>query len=318
MKKIYTYEKGVLKEGKVDDLLHPNKVVWADYLSPSKNELNELSDVSGIPLDDLKEALDEEERPKVMDLEKYSLLIFRAPLFGKDEITTKPISIFLSRQQNDVITLRLSESKSIERINNIIKTDGGNKLFEKGAVVFVYRLIDEILTSFFNVLDDIDEKIDKIESRVFEKPDTATIEQIFQVKKTLIYFHRALTADREVISAIEKEYAFHIQRRDIKQFRTLYNDIVQLIDMESTYRELLTGTLDMYLSSVSNNLNTVMKKLTAMASFVLVPTLITGIYGMNFQFMPELYWKYGYYMSLGLMVFSVVGMYFFFRRKGWI
>jgi len=318
MKKIYTYIKGSVKEGKVEDL-NSNNTVWADYLNPSKNELVELSEVSGIPLDELKEVLDEEERPMVVDLDNYSLLIFRAPLFEKDEISTTPVSIFISRYKNNVITLRLREIRSIERVTSLINTNSiSSKLFEKGAGIFVCRLLDEILTTFFSVLDEIEATIDKIEDRIFEKTDKKTIEQIFQVKKTLIYFHKSLTANREVITAIEKEYLPHISKKDIRQFRILYNDVVQLIDMESTYRDVLTGTLDIYLSSVSNNLSIVMKKLTAMASFILVPTLIAGIYGMNFKFMPELNWEYGYYASLGLMAFSVFGMYMYFKRKGWI
>lgn len=313
MKKIYVHEKGGVKEGTIQDI-NSNNVLWADYLNPSKNELKELSEISGISLDELKEVIDEEERPRVMDLENYSLIIFRAPLFEKNEISTTPVSIFISRYKNNVITLRLKEIRSVEKIKSVMNT----KLFDRGAGFFVYRLLDEILNSFFFVLDEVEENIDKIEDRVFEKADRKTIEQIFQIKKTLIYFHKALTANREVITAVEKEYLPHIHRRDIKQFRVLYNDVVQLIDMESTYRDVLTGTLDIYLSSVSNNLNTVMKKLTAMASFVLVPTLIAGVYGMNFKFMPELYWKYGYYAALGLMVFAVSGMYVYFKRKGWI
>jgi len=103
----------------------------------------------------------------------------------------------------------------------------------------------------------------------------------------------------------------------------LYNDVTQLIDMEGTYRDILTGTLDIYLSSISNNLNQVMKTLTIVASFVLIPTLISGIYGMNFSKaspynMPELYWQYGYFFALGLMLFSIIFTYIFFRKKGWL
>ena len=113
-----------------------------------------------------------------------------------------------------------------------------------------------------------------------------------------------------------------IDKKNIKRFRSLYNDITQLIDTEGTYRDIMTGTLEIYLSSVSNNLNQVMKTLTIVASFILLPTLIAGIYGMNFHFMPEINTqfgqKYGYYFALFLMAFSILLMYFYFRRKGWI
>ena len=103
----------------------------------------------------------------------------------------------------------------------------------------------------------------------------------------------------------------------------MYNDVTQLIDTEGTYRDILTGTLDVYLSSVSNNLGQVMKTLTVISAFVLIPTLITGIYGMNFskasQYnMPELYWQYGYFFALGLMLISMIVAFVFFKRKGWL
>ena len=149
------------------------------------------------------------------------------------------------------------------------------------------------------------------------------MQHIFSIKKTLIFFHRALTANREVISSIEKEYVANIDKKNIKRFRALYNDVAQLIDMEGTYREILTGTLDIHLSSTSNNLNQAMKTLTIVASFVLVPTLISGIYGMNFvnnspYNMPELYWQYGYFFALGLMLFSIIAVYIFFKKKKWL
>ena len=169
----------------------------------------------------------------------------------------------------------------------------------------------------------MDDRIDVIEDKVIEKPDKTTVKSIFTIKKTLIYFHKALTANREVISAIEKEYVANIDKKNIKRFRALYNDVTQLIDTEGTYRDILTGTLDVYLSSVSNNLGQVMKTLTVISAFVLIPTLISGIYGMNFnnasQYnMPELYWQYGYFFALGLMLISMIVAYVFFRKKGWL
>ncbi|MCW4026371.1 MAG: magnesium and cobalt transport protein CorA, partial [Candidatus Bathyarchaeota archaeon] len=139
----------------------------------------------------------------------------------------------------------------------------------------------------------------------------------FRIKKTLIYFHKALTANREVVTSIEKQYLKHISKKELKEFRILYNDIVQLIDTCDTQRDVTTGVIDIYLSSVSNLTNDVVKKLTVIASFVLVPTLISGIYGMNFRIMPEIPWAYGYPFALGLMVFSVVAMWVYFKKAKW-
>jgi magnesium transporter len=320
MIKVYKFKKEGTTQGSLSDLGNTSKC-WADCINPTEKELKEISQKSKIPLNDLKEVLDREERPKVSDLENYSLIIVRVPWVEHDEILTTPLSIFISKNRNNVITITLKEISSIQKIKQLIQAKKIN-LYEKGISFFTYRLLDEVFNTYFSILDTLEEKIDRIEDKVIEHPDQLTCQNILSVKKTLIFFHKALTANREVIAAIEKEYISNIDKKNIKRFRTLYDDVTQFIDTEATYRDILTGTLDIYLSSVSNNLNQVMKTLTIVASFVLIPTLISGIYGMNFQFMPEIHTelgkKFGYYFALGLMAFSVIFTYLFFRKKGWM
>ncbi len=321
MLKVYNFQKGAVTEASPKDLAAIS-VCWADCTAPSEEELKEISENTNITMDELNEALDQEERPKVSDLENYSLIIVRTPWNENGEISTLPIAIFVSKTKNNVITLTLQETRAIKRIKELLKINKV-ELYEKGVGFFTYTLIDEILSEYFTIIDRIEETIDEIEEEVVQKPGKKTIENIFAIKKTLIFFHRALTANREVISSIEKEYITQIDKKNIKRFRNLYNDAIQLIDTETTYRDILTGTLDIYLSSISNNLNQVVKTLTVITSFILMPTLIAGIYGMNFDTsshfnMPELLWKYGYFFALGLMVLSMLFMYWFFRRKGWI
>jgi magnesium transporter len=312
----YNQTSGKAKESNTLSDLKTKKPIWIDCLAPSKTELAKLSENSGIELEELKESLDEGERPRVIDTKYYSVIIFKAPLVKEDEIETTPISIFLSKTKNNVITLRLKDMPAVDRIKQhmLIK----NKFLEKGVVNFVYRLLDEIINAYFIILDRMDDKIDKIEDKLMGTPKRRLVEEIFTTKKTLIYFYRGLRANREVLTSIVKEYAVQIQKADIKPFSTLYYDTIQLVDTVGTYRDILTGMLDIYLSSVSNNLNIVMKKITGWGALILVPTLISGIYGMNFKYMPELYWKYGYFFALGLMVVSVTIMLIYFKRKDWL
>ena len=167
-------------------------------------------------------------------------------------------------------------------------------------------------------MDLLEDRVESVEDMLLKTQDTKIVHTIFSIKKKMIYLHKSLLANREVISGIEKEYVKQISKKDAKRFRDIYNDIVQLIDMGDTYREILTGILDTHLTSISNSLNEVIKKLTVYASFVLVPTLISGIYGMNFRVMPEIYWQYGYAFSLGLMAVSIFALYIFFNQKKWI
>ncbi len=321
MLKVYKHAKRGVVEGTIKDL--GNKAIcWADFLKPSKEDLKKISEITNISDYDLKEALDEEKRPKVLDFDKYSLITFKAPFLEHEEthISTASIAVFISKNKNNLITLRTKEIASVERLKQILFKK--NNLLQQGTSFLLYRLLDEVLNSYFHIFDTLEDRIDKIEDDVLEKHDRATVEQIFSTKKTLIFFHKALNANREVISSIEKEYVKEIDKKNIKRFRSLYEDITQLIDTEATYRDIMTGTLDIYLSSVSHNLNQTIKTLTVMASFILVPTLISGIYGMNFVFMPEIHTplgqKYGYYFALGLMAFSILVMYIYFRKKNWI
>ena len=313
----YQHKKGRVVKGGLENLSKSSIFVWIDAFEPTKKELKRIANASGIPLRDLKIAVEEEERPKIIDLEgPFSLIIFGSPSFEKDEITTTPVFIYISKARNYVITIRNKDTKSISKIKEVIETK--KNLVDRGSSYFLYRLLDEILNTYFFVLDDVEARIDKIEDNVVKTPGIGIVEDIFETKKTLIYFTKTITANREVIASIGREYLPDIDKKIAKQFITLYNDTVQLVDMSSTYRDILTGTLDTYLSSVSNNLNQVMKTLTVGASFVLMPTLIASIYGMNFKGMPELYWTYGYFFALGLMVFSIFAMWLFFKRKKWI
>lgn len=314
---ILTCKKDKVEKGSLKNICSPKTFTWVDAFEPSKKELGQLSEATGISPDYLSMSTSNEERPKVMDLDgPFSLVIFGAPSFEKDEITTTPVFIYLSKRRNFAITIRNRDTKSISRLKESIEAK--SSFFERGSSYFVYRVMDEIINTFFMVLDNIESGIDQIEDLILQNKTQGIVEKIFSTKKTLIYFMKSLAANREVIGDIERGFLTEIDKEMAREFRMLYNGIIQLVDMSSTYREVLTGTLEVYVSSISNNLNSVMKTLTVGATFVLVPTLIASIYGMNFKFLPELNWKYGYFFSLGLMALSVITTYIFFKRKKWV
>lgn len=301
-----------LSKATLNDFKSKN-IAWLDVLNPSKEEIKHISKITKFPLDEIEMALDEEERPRIVEMFDHTLLIFRAPFEEHGKTSTTSIAIFFS--EYNIITMHRHEIKAIERINKLSSDVKKNML--QDTSYFLYRLLDEIINTYFSIMDKVEDDIDYLEDKVFHNPEHRAVKDIFEIKKTLIYFHKAFAAGREVIVEIEKEYIHRIKKKYVRQFRNLYNDLTQLIDMEGTYRDVITGILDLYLSSISNNLNVIMKKLTAYASLILVPTLISGIYGMNFRWMPELYWQYGYFFALGLMLLSVTLLYIFFKRKEW-
>jgi magnesium transporter len=310
------YHGGALEKISLEDY-HPNaKFIWIDCLKPTKKEISYIAEKTGVDPEDIRDSLDESERPRISANEKYSEIVFREPYVIKKELSTAPVSIFFS--DHFVLTLRNYDVSTFIKIHSFPKEQHKN-LFDKGIPYFVFRILDIMINNYFSIMDKIEDDIDYIEGAVLRNPGKDVVKKIFEIKKTLIYFHKASTAEREVLTAIEKQYSNHISMKQTREFRTLYNDVTQLIDMEATYREILTGILDMYLSSVSNNLNELMKKLTVIASFVLIPTLISGIYGMNFnRIYPDKAAPFGFWTALGIMVISILIMYVYFKKMKWI
>ena len=288
---------------------------WIDCVEPTNGEFESLSRITGVPAVMLRGSMEPNKRPRVFSYGTYSLITFRGITEANKRFSSGMLGIFVT--PSAVLTIH---GKSMEWLVDIreLPAEQQSKLLSAGPCYFVYRLMDAIVGDFFDYVDLLQVEIDKIEEQVLREPTRLVTKGIFIQKRALIYMHKALTANRDVISAIEKNYVPEFKKEDIRVFRDLYTDVAQLLDMVSTYRDVLTSVLDMYLSSVSNNLNKIMKTLTLLSAFVMVPTLISGIYGMNFQYMPELVWRYGYPFALSLMILVVLVFYFYFKRKGWI
>ncbi len=313
MLKVYVKRGVKVEEGSIS-AIKSKGVVWIDALNPTAEELDKLKNETNIPLNLLKIYTDESVRAHVIKYEKFANIIFAAPYEGIAKKTT-PIIIF-TFGNNNILTLRTKDVDSIASFKKRIKEEG--TISFDSPSTFLHTFLDEIVSNYFKVFDDIEEKIEDVEHIVLKKPTKSNLEKIFEVKKSLIFLHKALSANREAITSIEKGFVKKLSLADSRYFRDLYQDIVQLIDIEETYRDILTGVIDIHLSSISNNINDVMRKLTVYGSFVLVPTLISSIYGMNFHFMPEIPWKYGYTFALSIMVISITLLYIYFKNKEWI
>lgn len=305
-------EDGKLRDGELGET--GPEYAFIDLLRPKQEELKKISKEMRIPISEIHEAIDPAERPRVEDLGEYSLVVFRAPHKAK-KLRTIPVAIFFN--ENVCIVLRHTELPTLKQFYNV-EENRKVSILQAGSGYVVFWILDNIMNTFFSYMDSLEEDINQIEMDIYEEPDEQLIRSIFDFKKVMIFFHKALTADREVLMAIEKESLSHIPKGDLYRYRNTYNDVVQLLDIETTYRDILTSALDIYLTKQSNNMNAIMKKMTALGSFILIPTLISGIYGMNFEVMPELEWPYGYAFALGMMALSVIVLFIFFKQKRWL
>jgi len=184
--------------------------------------------------------------------------------------------------------------------------------FEDSLTTNAMRIMDDCAREYFIFLDLVEDQINTLEDRMLTSHKD-TVKEIFTYKKTLIYFHKSLNANLEAIRRLEKQ----VKGDSLTVLRYLHDDIFQLIDMSATYRDLLTGTLEVHLSTINTNMNRIMKRMTAWTTLILLPTFFTGLYGMNFQFMPEITWKYGYIFAWGLILGSILFLLIYFRKKGW-
>ena len=293
---------------------------WVDCFYLSAKELENISNKTKIPVDELKNSIDPIRRPHVVTFDNYSLIIFRGLYEEEGKMKTAPVGIFFF--EKDILTIHDKPILGLESLRKLPKKNILD-MFRKGAPYFVYRFMSFVIDDFFTLMEEVEDEISRLEDQVVHEPNESVTKTIFVEKRNLIAIYKSLVANREVLSALEKQYIREFKKEDLRLLRDLYNDTTQLIDLVTTHRDMLTSILDMYLSSISNNLNKVMKTLTIISAFVMVPTMIAGIYGMNFQKtsawnMPELYWAHGYLFALGIMVFAVILLALWFRKRGWM
>ncbi|MBU2561592.1 MAG: magnesium/cobalt transporter CorA [Nanoarchaeota archaeon] len=291
--------------------LKSKRVVWVDCVNPTDAELEKISSHTNIAVADFKDHLIAYERPNTFEFDTYSLIVFGVPVIHEKSIKRTSFAIFLFKNKN-IVTLRTEEIGGLSRFSKEL-LEKNPKYFDSHTK-FVRVMLEKIVDDYFNLLETYQDTADRIESTIFHNPQGKAIEDVFKLKKSLLLFHKSLLANREVITAIEKEYVTKLSRKELYEFRDIYNDLVQLIDVEETLRDILTGVIDIYMTSISNSLNQTIKRLTVVAAYVMIPTLIASIYGMNFRFMPEVPWKWGYPFSLCMMVISIVVMYLYFKK----
>lgn len=194
---------------------------------------------------------------------------------------------------------------------------GRGRLRQSGADYLTYALLDAIIDGFFPVLEDYGERIEALEDEVVINPSRRTLEKIYDVRRELLALRRAIWPQRTVINTLIRDGNKHISSDVQIYFRDCYDHIIQLLDIVETYRELSSGLMDVYMSSVSNKMNEVMKVLTVISTIFIPLSFLAGVYGMNFENMPELELPWGYYAFWVLILIISSGLIYFFWRRGW-
>jgi len=282
--------------------------------------LQKLGDHFGLHPLALEDVLNTGQRPKIEDYDAQEFIVMKQ-LHWNGRVATEQTCLFLGKSY--VLTMQEDPGDCFDPIRERLRK-GSGRLRRLGPDYLAYALVDALVDQAFPILEKVGERIEDLEEEVLESPTRRTLAEIRQIKHDLLQLRRAAWPQREVIHAMQREDSRFVQKDTRLYLRDLYDHTIQILDMIETYRDLTAGMLDVYLSSLSNRMNEIMKVLTIISTIFIPLTFIVGLYGMNFDTragplsMPELHWPYGYVAVLLVMAAVAAGMLVYFRRKDWI
>jgi magnesium transporter len=265
----------------------------------------------------LEDIVNTGQRPKIEDFVDYIFLTLKMLRYSEEENETKAEQVSMILGSNFVISFQENEGDVFDPIRQRIRA-GKGRIRKMGSDYLAYALMDAIVDNYFTILEKLGDRIEDFEEELVVNPTPQTLQAIHQLKREMIFLRKSVWPLREVINRLERWESSLIKKPTAIYFRDVYDHTIQVIDSVETFRDMLSGMLDIYLSSVSNKMNEVMKVLTIIATIFIPLTLVAGIYGMNFKFMPELETAVGYPIVLLIMLCVGVVMIFYFRKKRWL
>jgi magnesium transporter len=254
------------------------------------------------------------QRPKIEAYDTYAYITAKMVYFNGDELIFEQQSILFNATH--VITIGEKKGDVFDAIRKRLEV-AGSALRSAKSDHLVYAILDAIVDASFDVLEVLGDRIDSKEEELLAKPNIRLLSDLRQSKRDLLYLHKAIWPLREVLSRMMHQEIKEVRPETIPYLRDVNDHIYQGIDSIETYRELLSGMMDLYLSSISNRLNEIMKVLTIISTIFIPLTFLAGLYGMNFKYMPEIGWIWGYPIVLIVMLLTSLGMLFYFKKKKW-
>ncbi len=256
-----------------------------------------------------------DQRPKSEEYDDHFFFTLKM-LYRIDDsgIEYEQMSFVLGK--NYLISFQEKEGDFFDGFRDRIKQDQG-KVRKKQADYLLYRLIDIIIENYYTVLDKIGDVVDEIEDTVYENPTNKTFNKIQKLKKELIFLRKAVFPLRDALNKVIKGESEFIEEENLRYFSDVYDHVIHLIDSLDTYKDLTSSLLDIHINAMNTRMNEVMKVLTVISTIFMPLTFIVGVYGMNFDIMPELRWQWGYFGVLGVMGLIVVSMLYYFKKKKW-
>lgn len=279
--------------------------------------IQDISNRFGLHPLTVEDIVNTNQRPKAEVFPNYIYIVLKMMKYHEDSDTVLLEHVSLILGKNYVLSFQETAGDVFDGVRERIRTSKG-KIRAMQADYLAYTLMDAVVDQYFFVVERLGDCIEEIDDRLIHVSVSQDLQEIHRLKRNIVFLRKAVWPMREEINTLEKSETSLIQQETRVYLRDLYDHTIQVIDMVETFRDLLAGVHDTYLSAVSNRMNEVMKILTIISTLFIPLTFIAGIYGMNFEHMPELTWKWGYFAVLGVMTSMTVGMLLFFRRKKWI
>jgi magnesium transporter len=292
-------------------------LVWVDLVEADNEEITKVLvnqfHFHPLAIEDCQS--DGYQTPKLDDYGEYLFLIVQSLTKNgvfEDE-PTRELNVFLGK--NFVVTSSLKKITSVENFRKRLEKD--ERLYQFGSDFLFHALLDQIVDDFIPHLDHLEEEIDYLEEAVLSNPDPKTLERILRLKRYTMTLRRVIAPQREVVNRLCRDDFPMIDPHSRMYFRDIYDHLVRINDLLDGIRDMTTSALEVYLNATSLRLNEVMKALTIVSTIFLPLSFVAGVYGMNFQYMPELGWRWGYPMVWVVFIMIVVGMLSFFKKRRW-
>jgi magnesium transporter len=277
-------------------------------------EIGKAFDLHPIVLEDIANT---EQRPKFEDFDDYVFFTLKNLDFNKNERMINYDQMSFIFTDHLVISFQEKEQGLFDSIKERL-LNGKSKTRSRGADFLVYLLIDAVVDTYFSVIEEQEVEIEHLEEEILKEVKNNSLKEIQNIKRDLIILLRSVYPLREGIAKLEKRESKFISDDTQMFYRDIYDHTIHIIESIETQRDILSGLMDIYLSSISNRMNSVMKVLTVIATIFIPITFLAGVYGMNFKVLPELGWDYGYLYFWLICAAAVIGMLVYFRRKKWL
>lgn len=290
-------------------------IVWVDVVDPTPDEVMRIGETFSFHPLALEDTIRGGQRPKLDPYDGYQFIVFYGFTSDENQLMTHEVDLFVGK--HFIVTVHSGQCPAVAETTARWRNHVA-KLGRHGVGFLLYSLLDAMVDGYFPVLDAIAERADALEETIILQGQPALQAEILRLRRDLLMIRRIAGPERDVMNVLVRRDPPLFSRAEIVYFQDVYDHLLRVTDSVDIYRDMLSSVLDANLSMVSYSLNVVVKRLTASSIILMSITLIAGVYGMNFAFMPELDWRFGYPFALGLMVAVAAIEFSVFKRIGWL